>query len=161
MSSITYEKQIEEELNRMHLNSRFPEMVQYMQHGKVSVYEHCINVAYMSCKIAFKFNLNINYAVLIRGALLHDYFLYDWHEPNQGHRLHGFFHPRKALNNAMEDFELTSIEANIILRHMFPLIPIPPNCRESWIVCLADKICAIDETVKLSSLKKVWRFRIS
>lgn len=154
MSSITYEKLIEEELNRMHLNSRFPDMLQYMQHGKVSVYEHCINVAYMSCRIAIKFNLKVNYSLLIRGALLHDYFLYDWHEPSNDHKLHGFHHSKRALKNAREDFNLTPKEDNIILRHMFPLTPIPPNCLESWIVCLADKISAIDETFSFTKIKR-------
>jgi signal peptidase II len=40
-------------------------------------------------------------------------------------------------------------EKNIIARHMFPLIPVPPQCREAWIVCLADKWCALGETVPL------------
>ena len=29
----------------------------------------------------------------------------------------------------------------------FPLVPVPPTCREAWIVCLADKWCALCETV--------------
>ena len=33
------------------------------------------------------------------------------------------------------------------MRHMFPLVPVPPTCREAWIVCLADKWCALRETV--------------
>jgi len=79
--------------------------------------------------------------------LLHDYFLYDWHDPDPSHRLHGFRHPFFALARAEEDFELTPRERNIIVRHMFPLVPVPPTCREAWIVCLADKWCALRETV--------------
>ena len=124
-----------------------------MQHGNVSVYQHCVNVAHMSCQIACSFHLNVNYSSLIRGALLHDYFLYDWHEKNREHRLHGFHHPRKALKNAQEDFELTPTETNIILRHMFPLTPVPPKCMESWIVCVADKICSIKEILRPIDLK--------
>lgn len=86
-------------------------------------------------------------ASLLRGALLHDYFLYDWHDPDPSHRLHGFRHPFFALARAEEDFELTPRERNIIVRHMFPLVPVPPTCREAWIVCLADKWCALCETV--------------
>ena len=37
------------------------------------------------------------------------------------------------------------IERDIIKRHMFPLNIRPPKYRESWIVCLADKICAVNE----------------
>ena len=89
----------------------------------------------------------VDRASLLRGALLHDYFLYDWHDPNPSHRLHGFRHPFFALARAEEDFELTPRERNIIVRHMFPLVPVPPTCREAWIVCLADKWCALRETV--------------
>ena len=55
--------------------------------------------------------------------------------------------PFFALERAEEDFDLTPIERNIIARHMFPLVPIPPACREAWIVCLADKACALGETI--------------
>lgn len=56
---------------------------------------------------------------LIRGALLHDYFLYDWHNQLTPHHLHGFFHPGVALRNASMDVELTPIEHDIIKKHMF------------------------------------------
>ena len=45
------------------------------------------------------------------------------------------------------DFELTRREENIISRHMFPLNIVPPMCKEAWLVCLADKICASKETI--------------
>lgn len=48
----------------------------------------------------------------------------------------------------MEDFALSEIEKETIRRHMFPLNPIPPRCREAWIVTLADKICSGGETVE-------------
>lgn len=38
------------------------------------------------------------------------------------------------------------MEREIIKKHMFPLTPIPPTCREACLVCLADKICAAKET---------------
>lgn len=150
---------IANELRRMCIHSRFMQMTRYPQHGKVSVYQHCIAVALMSCWIAWKFRLNVDYESLIRGALLHDYFLYDWHEHDPEHRLHGFHHPRRALENASEDFKLTPIETNIILRHMFPLTLIPPACIESWTVCMADKICALRETLHLADeelLEQFW-----
>ena len=93
------------------------------------------------------FGWQVDRAALIRGALLHDYFLYDWHEKDDSHRLHGFTHPRTALRNACADWTLTDREQNIILRHMFPLTPVPPACREGWLVCLADKLCAVQEMV--------------
>ncbi|WP_313133373.1 HD domain-containing protein [Anaerocolumna sp.] len=149
MNKTCYKLLIVNELRRMCMHSRIMQMKQYPQHGKVTVYQHCIAVALMSCWIAWKFHLKVDYEALIRGALLHDYFLYDWHEHSAEHRLHGFHHPRKALVNASEDFKLTPIETNIILRHMFPLTPIPPVYLESWIVCVADKFCALRETLHL------------
>lgn len=151
MSKADYKLLIVNELRRICIHSRFMQMSQYPQHGDVSVCQHCIAVAFMSCWIAWKLHLNVDYRALIRGALLHDYFLYDWHERNAGHRLHGFRHPRRALGNACDDFNLSPIEANIILRHMFPLTLIPPVCLESWIVCMADKVCALRETLHLTN----------
>lgn len=141
----TYRLLIEHEIKYLEENSRFLETKEYTQHGGISVYQHCINVAYMSCKIADKYNLDVNYVSLIRGALLHDYFLYDWHEKNPIHSPHGFKHPRLALDNAKRDCSLTPMEENIILRHMFPLTPATPAYLESWLVSFADKICASSE----------------
>ena len=123
---------------------------EFIQHGDVSVYEHVLSVAQASAGMARglgRIGVAVDERSLIRGALLHDYFLYDWHVPGKAEGLHGFTHPATALKRAEEDFELTPLERNIIVRHMFPLVPIPPACREAWIVCLADKACALRETV--------------
>ncbi len=117
----------------------------YRQHGDVSCYDHSIAVTLLSVRLArwlpFKFDMRS----LVRGALLHDYFLYDWHEADKSHRLHGFIHARRALENAERDFTLTPVERDIILKHMFPLNPRPPRYKESFIVILADRICATRE----------------
>ncbi len=143
-------KSIGREIRNLCEKGRFTQTIQFMQHGDISVCEHCISVAYMSVFIARRLKLNVDYRALIRGALLHDYFLYDWHEKDASHSLHGFRHPRKAVENAQRDFKLSVKEQNIILRHMFPLTVIPPACQEAWIVCIADKICAAAETMHLN-----------
>lgn len=122
----------------------------FIQHGDVTVHEHVISVARTGLAMAGfleRLGTRIDRTSLIRGALLHDYFLYDWHVPDPSHHLHGFTHPAAALARAEEDFVLTPRERNIIARHMFPLVPIPPTCREAWLVCLADKVCALHETI--------------
>lgn len=128
-------------------NEKVKKMEQYIQHGNTSTLEHCIAVAYVSFYIAQKTNANCDDASLIRGALLHDYFLYDWHEKDASHKWHGFHHARKALDNATKDFELTLIERDIIEKHMFPLNIRLPRYKESYIVCLADKICSSYEII--------------
>lgn len=123
------------------------------QHGETSVYIHSISVAYLSLKLANSFKLKYDIESIIRGALLHDFFLYDWHEKNKNHRLHGFRHPLTAYKNACKEYELNGIEKEIILRHMFPLTLLPPLHMESILVCLVDKYCGIAETLYCVSKK--------
>ncbi len=148
MLDIVHEDIFRTVLTEVKNNSRFKESRQYMQHGSTSIYSHSVYVAYLSCKIAEKCHLKVSYPELIRGALLHDYFLYDWHDGDNGHKKpHGFHHANAALANAVNDFSLTDIEKNIIKRHMFPLTPVPPACLEAWVVCLADKLCSTRESI--------------
>jgi len=119
----------------------------HMQHGKVSVLEHSLAVALLCLKLARGLRLRFDERALVRGALLHDYFLYDWHEKDPSHRWHGFRHPKAALRNAERDFNLGPIERDMIAHHMFPLVPIPPRCRESVLLCIADKLCALREAL--------------
>ena len=133
---------------RLEKEGRYTATRRCIQHGKVSVYAHCVSVADTACVLAETLHLRVNERALIRGALLHDYFLYDWHNPDNGHRLHGFSHPYTSLKNAKRDYSITKREADIIVKHMFPLTIVPPQTKEAWIVCLADKICAGEETIK-------------
>ena len=137
---------IQKKLRYLENCGRINETKNYIQHGSISVYTHCVNVARMSVKIAKWLPIQVNMDALVIGALLHDYFLYDWHEKRKGHHFHGFTHPGTALKNAEKEYELGDIERNIISRHMFPLTVVPPMCREAWLVCLADKYCAVKET---------------
>jgi uncharacterized protein len=126
----------------------------FIQHGGVSILNHTVRVACLSLKIAQKLNILVDLRSLVRGALLHDYFLYDWHEHDKSHKLHGFRHARRAFENASRDFELNDVEKNIILRHMYPLTLVPPRYVESIIVSISDKLCALQEIFfmrKLSS----------
>ena len=120
---------------------------QCLQHGKRTVFEHSLAVALLCLTINEFLHLKLNERRLIRGALLHDYFLYDWHVKDKSHRLHGFRHPYFALENARKEYELDPVLEDMIVKHMFPLIPIPPKYKESWVLCIADKICASKETI--------------
>lgn len=142
--------EVRREAARLEYEGRLGECRGFVQHGDVSVYAHVCSVALQSLRMADALGrrgIRVDRASLLRGALLHDYFLYDWHVPDPSHRLHGFRHPFTALRNAEADFRLGARERNIIVRHMFPLVPIPPCCREAWIVCCADKLVALRETL--------------
>lgn len=122
-----------------------------IQHGNVSVRRHAINVARYSLLINEKLGIKCNKRDLIRGALLHDYFLYDWHDKDHISplRLHGFFHPGIALRNAEKEYRLSIKEKDIIRKHMWPLTIVPPKCREAWVVSMADKYCSLMETLRI------------
>lgn len=124
---------------------------QHIQHGTVTVNAHCISVAKHSLMLADKLKVSYHRRELIRGALLHDYFLYDWHDKDHVNplKLHGFFHPGRALENATRDFQLTEREKDIIRKHMWPMTIIPPMCREAWIVTAADKWVSLMETLRI------------
>lgn len=119
----------------------------FIQHGNYSVYEHSISVALYALKIAYYFNINVDVKSLVRGCLLHDYFLYDWHIYDESHKWHGFTHAKVAMKNASRDFKINDIEKNMIFCHMFPLNIRFPKYKEAWILCMADKLSAIVETV--------------
>jgi len=129
-------------------------MKTFIQHGETTVFEHCLAVAKFSLLMAHFLEKTLKIEVdrdsLVRGALLHDYFLYDWHDKTvKGRRVHGFTHPGVAMRNADRDFGLNDIERDIISKHMFPLTPFPPMHRESILVTLADKWCALAETFRV------------
>ena len=107
-----------------------------------------MNVARMSFRFARLFHIRTDERSLVRGAFLHDYYLYDWH--HSPHSLHGFRHPKIAMYNALRDFSINPLEAGIIRTHMWPLtFRAVPHTREALIVCLADKICALEEIFSL------------
>ncbi len=126
-------------------------MKTYCQHGNVSTFHHCRKVAACSYWLDQRLHAMSDPASLIRGAFLHDYYLYDWHVPDKSHRLHGYRHPKTALRNAEQEFDLNEIERDIIRSHMWPLTLFHmPKSKEAALVCLADKICTLQEFFHLS-----------
>lgn len=135
-------------LEEMLQKKKFLKMNRYVQHGNTSCLLHSIAVSYYSYRICKRLRLKVRERELIRGGLLHDYFLYDWHakyKPTKNVGLHGRIHPKIALFNARKDFDINRIEADIIERHMFPLTFNPPKYKESVIICLVDKACSVYE----------------
>ena len=142
-------------LDGINEHERVLRMRTFIQHGKITTYDHCFRVAAMSYRINKMFKLNSDEKALIRGAFLHDYFLYDWHKKKAKFKslkdfvkLHGFMHPSYAAANAKRDFGIGEKEENIIRSHMWPLtVTKIPKCREAVIVCIADKLTSATETI--------------
>lgn len=124
----------------------FQSMDQYIQHGDTTCKSHCIQVSYLGYKICKR--MGGNWRSAARAGLLHDFFLYDWHTyaRDTGKHFHGFTHPRTAHRNAVTYFDLTREEETIVLRHMWPLTPVPPVTKAGYAITWADKICSTRET---------------
>lgn len=128
--------------------SEAQQMKNFIQHGHITTYTHVLSVACLSYMINKRLHICSDTKSLIIGAFLHDYYLYDWHDHSKPHKWHGFKHPVIALENAQIRYELTPIEKNIIVSHMWPLtLTHVPRCSEAAIVCISDKICAVYEFI--------------
>lgn len=136
-------------LSALQEDSRTQLMKRYIQHGKVSTFEHCTNVANCSYWIDKFFSAHSDLEVLLTGAMLHDFYLYDWHKHDNGeHRLHGFSHASTARENAQNSFGINEKTSHVIDSHMWPLnIGRLPRSKEAWIVCIADKLVSMKETL--------------
>lgn len=128
-------------------NETVKQMKNFRQHCDTSCYDHCLHVAYYSYWIAKK--LGLDYISTARAAMLHDLFLYDWRKRYRDVELpglHAFVHPKIALRNALEIFDLNVKEQDIIEKHMWPLTITLPKYKESYIVTFMDKYSAIRES---------------
>ena len=145
--STTEHEQLYAILQQYDENPQVQRMREFIQHGDVTTYQHCKNVVRVSFWLNRRLHLHADETSLAVGALLHDFYLYDWHEKSTWHRWHGFSHPSRAWKNARRHFPMGAKEENIIRSHMWPLIPWQiPKSREAVIVCLADKCCSLYET---------------
>lgn len=141
-----FEKILEPIINDSNVNK----MKDGLQHGTISTFEHCYNVANKCYKLNQKFNFTENVENLVLGAFLHDFFLYDWHNIKCDNikELHGFSHPKIAATNAKNLLNMNNEVCDIISTHMWPLnITAIPRTKEAWIVCIVDKYVSLIETM--------------
>ncbi len=143
-----FEKEFYDIINEIYKHDEFMKLKSFFHHNS-SIYAHVRDVAYFTyrtCKY-----LKLDYRSATRGALLHDFFLYDWrnHDEPDLHKdkYHGIEHPRIALANAEKYFHLNDIEKDIIVKHMWPLTLVPPKYKESYIVTFADKYLSSKEFI--------------
>ena len=126
-------------------NEKVQEMKKYRQHYETSCYDHCLEASYYCYKICKKFKWD--YESTAKAAMVHDLFLYDWRKRQPDRKgLHAFTHPRTSYENASKIMELNKKQKDIILKHMWPLTVIPPRYKESFLLTIIDKYCAIGES---------------
>ena len=142
------QRELDSILSEIRSSKNVQKMNNFIQHGSVSTFEHCENVAKLSYLIDKCFLLHSDMNVLLTGAMLHDFYLYDWHEEGDGsHHFHGFTHAKRALENAKKEFNIDDETGHVIYCHMWPLnLERLPMSKEAWIVCIADKIVSLQES---------------
>ena len=124
-------------------------------HHFVTCYEHSLFVSYVAYRLARHWNIDVREAA--RAGLLHDLFLYDPKDKTQYEGNQFFAHPVAALKNASRLTELSDAEADAIVTHMWPLAKKMPRYKVSYVVNVADKLCAVIEGVYLYRLMKLDR----
>lgn len=153
------EKQLLESLKH---NKYVLQMKRFKQHGFVNTYQHSCNVTHVALRLASLFHIKKKKRQnIIVGAMLHDFYLYDYHNGRvTKYGLHALSHPLVAANNAEKTFHITSRQKDIIKTHMFPsTIVFIPKTIEGWIVNLSDKYCAVCEIIYGILYQKAWEVK--
>ena len=115
----------------------------HMHHFRSNTYAHCVAVTIKALSFAKKMRIPVHIPTLVRGCLLHDYYLYN-HRNEERIKWHLLKHPAIAAENAKRDFNLNSLGVDMILGHMWPINPFYiPVTREGWILLYSDKIVSI------------------
>ena len=144
-------------MSKIHANNEFNEIINsYLNEDVLSLkeiphhnsnrFEHSLKVSYYSYKITKK--MNLDYESTAIGGLLHDMYFDEVSKKDTVKEKIKLFtggHPKDALVNASNSFDLNDIEKNIIVSHMWPLSKAIPKYKESFIVSMVDKCVSTKE----------------
>lgn len=132
---------------------------EFRHHKGTTRLQHSVNVSYYNYKLCSLLRLDARAAA--RAGLFHDLFFYDRHEHERvkGEGWHGVGHPKIAFFNACDLFPISQLEGDMIVNHMWPLSPRLPAYRETYVITLVDKFCAVAEfTAHMMSVSRTkWR----
>jgi uncharacterized protein len=126
-------------------NEKIQKLDQCTHHYNTSRLQHSLNVSYYSFLICHF--LGWDYRSAARAGLMHDLFYYDWRVTKSNRTSHASWHPRVAYDNAKKICDLNPIETDAILKHMWPCTLVPPKYKESFVVTMVDKVCALFEVM--------------
>lgn len=121
----------------------------FRHHIGTTRFQHSLNVSYYNFRLCKLLHLDASSAA--RAGLLHDLFFYDRKNHEKLMRSHSEEHAVTALYNASEMFPINEIEGDMIINHMWPMTRRLPRHRETYVITLVDKFCAVAE-VTVSAL---------
>ena len=138
-------KQLEEVYQSFLRDERILKMKEIAMHRGSNCYIHSFKVAKTAIRRALRHRKGNLYTILV-GAILHDYYLYDWRTDRSKMRHHLGNHPYVAAENAERDFGVHETIKRVIKSHMWPVnISDFPRTKEARIISLADKHIYIKE----------------
>ena len=157
MKNINNQSEFSELIRPILANEYFMKTQSTIHHG-IKKLNHSIKVAYYSYRIA-KF-LNYDYVSVARAGLLHDFFMSKCNGKSISKEAFSltYKHHNIALRNAKSHFKLNKLEKDIIVKHMFPIVPKLPKYKESYLVAFVDKI--IGSIEGLGKLRKLINYKI-
>ena len=157
--SLEEQQRLEEIYQSFLNNEKILRMKEFSMHRGSNCYEHSFKVAKKAIKYAIRSRRkNINFESVLLGAILHDYYLYDWRQDKSQLKGHAKKHPNIALNNAIRDFGIDKEVEHIIKSHMWPLNTKDyPSSREAKLVSISDKVVSLCESLTFVSYKKKHR----
>ena len=134
---------------------RIQRMKEVPMHRGSNTYEHCFKVAKKAIRKALRSRKDVDFEVIMLGAILHDYYLYDWRSDKSKRKGHASKHPAIAAENAFNDFNISKEIRKVIESHMWPVkFKEFPNTKEARIVSLADKSVTIGEAFTSKKYKQ-------
>ena len=120
-------------------------MMDITMHRGSNCYIHSFKVAKTAIRRALRHRKGNLHTILV-GAILHDYYLYDWRTDRSKMKSHLSAHPYIAAENAERDFGIHEPIKRVITSHMWPVNFIDfPKTKEARIISLADKHIYIKE----------------
>ena len=140
------EKQELEDIYQSFLHDeRILKMKEIQMHRGSNCYIHSFKVAKIAVKRGLRHHKGSLKVILI-GAILHDYYLYDWRVDRSKMKHHLGNHPYVAAENAARDFGIHEPVKAVIQSHMWPVnFSEFPKTKEARIISLADKHIYIKE----------------
>ncbi len=121
------------------------------KHHNNTIGSHSIGVAEDSLIIADaleKIGLYADRDALVRSSLCHDWGMVGRYDKYRSQFQTCINHPGDSLKITEKEYpDLSFVERDSILHHMFPVLPAPPRTLEGMIVCVADKKSSIREEV--------------
>lgn len=121
-----------------------------LRHHDRTALTHSLSVSKLAFSMARR--LGLDSVSVARGALLHDFYLYDRRANKIPFHLNR--HAKVALRNACARFRLNLVEQDIILAHMWPVGRPFYTYRESALVSFVDKLVSTRE-VTLMVLRSI------